>query len=83
MDAEWPWWLYRMGFALLGAFGTAWVNERTGREVSGGGWLGLLVGGLFGLYGLGMLWSWLLFDRPALPVRITNPKRRWYTWWLP
>lgn len=70
-------------YALLGAFGTAYVHERTGREVSTGGWIGLVLGAILGVYGLASLWVWLLYRSPGLPVTVQNRRRRWYTWFLP
>ena len=63
-------WLHVVASALVGAFGTALVHEKTGREVSTGGWIGLVVGALLGLYGLASLWVWLLYRQPGLPVRV-------------
>jgi hypothetical protein len=65
--------------ALLGAFGTAFVFEHTGRDVSKGGIIGLVLGGTAGWLGLIPMWVWL-FYRPE-PIRGRALRRRWYTWW--
>jgi hypothetical protein len=74
---------WRIVFALLGAFGTAYLHERQGRDVTMGGLLGLLIGGVGGIFFLVLFWVWLYYDRGGFtPVgRVYNPRKRWYNWW--
>ncbi|MCB9649765.1 MAG: hypothetical protein H6730_24670 [Deltaproteobacteria bacterium] len=81
MDPTIEIWLYRLFFALVGAFGTALIHEKTGREVSTGGWFGLLIGAFLGPYYLVSFWVWLFYRQPRLRVQVVNRRRRWYTWW--
>jgi|GEM_PF-1904843 len=83
MHDAWPWWVYTAMNALLGAFGTALVHEKTSRDVSLGGLVGLVMGGFFGLPGLVSFWVWLIYDKRTWRLSVSNPRRRWYTWWLP
>lgn len=74
--------LWRVVFALVGAFGTAYLHERQGRDVTMGGLLGLLVGGVGGIFFLMLFWVWLYYDRGLSSVgRMYNPRKRWYNWW--
>ena len=65
--------------AIVGAFGTAYVHERTGRDPGMGGTIGLLVGGIGSWWALVSLWAWLLYNKQ--PIRVSNPRQRWYSWW--
>lgn len=74
-------------WALLGSFGTAYLHERTGRDVQMGGILGLFVGGVGGIFFLVLLWLWIYYGSASYnPVgRVYRPagayRRRWYNWW--
>lgn len=69
-------------WGTIGSFGTAYLHERTGRDVQMGGLLGLVVGGALGIFGLVWLWMWVYYGNSYQPVgRMYNPKRRWYTWY--
>lgn len=69
---------------LFGAFGTAFVCERTGRDVSLGGMIGLAAGALLGPHYMVMAWVWLFVDRRTFVVRSVNGlRRRWWDWWRP
>jgi hypothetical protein len=66
-------------WALVGAFGTAWMHQITGRDPRTGGLIGLAVG-LLGPFWLVILWVWLYYNRkPGGGTRY----RYWYEWWIP
>ncbi len=71
--------LFILIHAVIGSFGTAYVFQYAGRDVSRGGVYGLLVGGMFGWMGLVPLWGWT-FLNPS-PLRVKNLGRPWYLWW--
>ena len=75
------WYLDRVAQALVGAFMTAFVHERTGRDVTLGGFIGLALGATAGIVGLVGLWVSLLMQPGWLTGRIFGPRQRWYTWW--
>jgi hypothetical protein len=68
--------------AVLGSFGTAYIHERTGRDVQLGGIIGALVGAVGGIFFLVMLWVWLLYGGGSFPIgRVYSSRRVWYRWW--
>lgn len=68
--------------ALVGSFGTAYVHQRTGRDVTMGGILGLLVGAVGSIFLLVMFWVWLYYSAPSPIGRVYGPRRKvWYHWW--
>lgn len=75
--------MWRIAAAIIGAFATAFLHEKTGRDVTMGGLIGLVVGAIGGWFFLMILWLWLYYDRTSLPVgRIYNARRPpWYRWW--
>jgi hypothetical protein len=73
----WTWW--SLVFAVVGAFGTAFVHEHTGRDPRTGGVIGAVVGFVLGPFYLVSLWVWLYYNR--LNVHIINRPRRWWSWW--
>ena len=68
-------------WALVGAFGTAWVHEITGRDPRIGGLIGLAVGLVLGPFYLVSFWVWLYYTRLSNYRIGTN--RRWFEWWRP
>jgi len=70
-------------WAIVGSFGTAFIHERTGRDVQMGGIIGLAVGAIGQLPLLVFLWIWLYYISPYRPVgRMYGTRRRnWYRWW--
>lgn len=68
-------------WALVGSFATAYVHEKTGRDVRMGGLIGLFVGAIGGAIFLGIYWLWLHFDRDTMPRRDLFDLRRWYEWY--
>ena len=74
--------MWTLFWAVVGSFGTAYIHERTGREVSMGGILGLLVGAVGGIFLLTLFWLWLWYGNHPTPVgKAYNLRRRWYRWW--
>ena len=70
-------------WGVIGSFGTAYLHQRTGRDVTMGGLLGALVGAVGGIFFLMLFWMWLYYDRQSLPLgRVYNSRRPpWYRWW--
>lgn len=69
-------------WAIVGSFGTAYLHQRTGRDVQMGGLLGALVGGVGGIFLLVMLWLWLYYGTLSPVGRMYGvPRRVWYRWW--
>ncbi|MBA3452888.1 MAG: hypothetical protein H0T42_07345 [Deltaproteobacteria bacterium] len=73
------WW--SLVFAIVGAFGTAWMHQHTGRDPRTGGVIGLAVGGVLGPFYLVSFWVWLYYTR--LNVHVIKRRRQWYEWWRP
>jgi hypothetical protein len=73
------WW--SLFWALVGAFGTAFMHQHTGRDTRTGGLIGLAVGGVLGPFYLVAFWVWLYYTR--LNVYIYKKSRRWFEWWRP
>jgi hypothetical protein len=74
--------VFRIVVAIIGSFGTAYLHQRTGRDVQMGGLIGLAVGGVLGMYFLLMLWVWVYYFSGSYPVgRIYNSRRMWFRWW--
>ena len=73
--------VWRVIWAVIGAFGTAWMHQETGRDPRMGGVIGLVVGFIFGPFFLVMFWLWLYYNR--LAPRVITKYRRWYEWWKP
>jgi hypothetical protein len=78
---------YAIGWALLwgiiGSFGTAFIHERTGRDVTMGGIIGFFVGAIGEIFLLVLLWMWLYYGNSYRPVgRMYGARRKvWYRWW--
>jgi hypothetical protein len=71
-------------WGVVGSFGTAYLHQRTGRDVQMGGLLGALVGAIGGIFLLVMLWIWLYYGNSgSTPVgrMYGRPRRVWYRWW--
>lgn len=73
------WW--SLFWALVGAFGTAFMHQHTGRDTRTGGLIGLAVGGILGPLYLVAFWVWLYYTR--LNVYVYKKSRRWFEWWRP
>ncbi len=72
-------------WAVVGSFGTAYIHERTGRDVQIGGLIGAAVGAVGSIFFLVCLWVWLYYGSGGFHTsntwRIHNARRRWYNWW--
>lgn len=68
--------------ALVGSFGTAYVHQQTGRDVTMGGIIGMLVGAVGSIFLLVMFWVWLYYAAPSSVGRMYGTRRKvWYRWW--
>jgi hypothetical protein len=78
----WYFALWTITWAVVGSFGTAFLHEKTGRDVTMGGLIGLVVGAVGGIFLLAMLWVYLYYMSPAPVGRVYGVRRkRWYQWW--
>ncbi|MBI5666701.1 MAG: hypothetical protein HZC41_01725 [Chloroflexi bacterium] len=69
-------------WALVGSFGTAFLHERTGRDVTMGGLIGLVIGAVGGIFFLACLWVWLYYyASPPVGRMYGRPRKVWYRWW--
>jgi hypothetical protein len=69
-------------WAVIGSFGTAYLHERTGRDVTMGGLIGALVGAVGNIFFLMILWVWLYYYAPSPVGRMYGTRRKvWYRWW--
>jgi hypothetical protein len=58
------------------------MHQRTGRDVTMGGIIGLVVGAIGGIFFLMMLWLWLYYGSGSYPVgRVYNSRKLWCKWW--
>ena len=73
------WW--SLVWAIVGAFGTAFMHQHIGRDPRTGGLIGLVLGLLFGPISLVCFWVWLYYNRQN--VHVIKNYRRWYEWWRP
>ncbi len=77
------WLMYAAFGAIVGSFGTAFIHQKTGRDVQMGGLLGAVVGAVGGIFFLMLLWLWLYYDGGMFRSvgRSYNVRRNWYNWW--
>jgi hypothetical protein len=73
--------LWAIFWAIVGSFGTAYLHQRTGRDVQMGGLIGAVVGAIGQIFFLMILWVWLYYGSPGPVGRLHNPRRVWYRWW--
>ena len=68
--------------AVVGSFGTAYIHQRTGRDVTMGGILGMVIGAIGSFVFLAMFWAWLYYMSPGPVGRVYGPRcKEWYRWW--
>jgi hypothetical protein len=78
------WYIIAWGafWGIIGSFGTAYLHQRTGRDVTMGGLLGGVVGAVGGIFFLMCLWVYLYYYSSAPVGRMYGPRRKvWYRWW--
>ena len=76
------WLLWALVWGTIGSFGTAFLHEKQGRDVTMGGLMGLVVGAIGGIFFLMLFWLWLYYQNPYSPVgRAYNLRKRWYNWY--
>jgi len=69
-------------WAIVGSFGTAFVHQKTGRDVQMGGIIGLVVGAVGQIFLLMVLWVWLYYGAAGGRARMYGaPRHLWYRWW--
>jgi hypothetical protein len=71
-------------WGIIGSFGTAYVHQRTGRDVQMGGLLGFAVGAIGQIFFLVPLWMWLYYGdsgHGSVGRMYGRPRRVWYRWW--
>ncbi len=74
--------MYAIFGAIIGSFGTAFIHQRTGRDVTMGGIIGLVVGAVGGIFFLMILWLYLYYGSSGPVGRMYGPHRKvWYRWW--
>ena len=69
--------------AVIGSFGTVtYIHQRTGRDVTMGGIIGMVIGAVGSFVFLAMFWAWLYYMSPAPIGRMYGTQRKqWYHWW--
>ena len=68
--------VWALVWGTVGSFGTAFLHDKTGRDVTMGGLIGLAVGGIFLLV---MLWVWLYYFANGSIGRVYGRTRKpWY-----
>lgn len=71
-----------IAWAIVGSFGTAFIHQKTGRDVQMGGIIGGVVGAVGGIFLLMLLWVWLYYLSSPQVGRMYGPRHRiWYRWW--
>jgi len=76
--------LWAIFWAIVGSFGTAYLHERTGRDVQMGGLIGLVVGAIGQIFFLMVLWIWIYYGSAGGwggARMYGRPRRVWYRWW--
>lgn len=73
--------MWRVLWAFVGAFGTAYLHERQARDVTAGGLIGIVVGAVGGILLLALFWVILYYTRPFIPKGEWVGYKRWYQWW--
>jgi hypothetical protein len=76
--------MWAIFWGVIGSFGTAFIHEKTGRDVQMGGVLGFIVGAVGSIFFLMILWVYLYYGSAGgwSGARMYGkPRRVWYRWW--
>jgi hypothetical protein len=74
--------LWGIFWAVVGSFGTAYLHQRTGRDVTMGGILGGVIGAFGGIFFLLGLWIYIYYYSSGPVGRMYGTRRKvWYRWW--
>ncbi len=73
--------MWALFWGVIGSFGTAFIHERTGRDVQMGGIIGFVVGAIGSIFFLMILWVWLYYGSGWSGPRVYGRRRVWYRWW--
>ncbi len=73
--------LWRVVLVVFGSFATAYIHQRTGRDVRMGGLIGAAVGGIGGIWFLLMVWVYIYYFAPSPIGHVYGSRRIWYRWW--
>jgi uncharacterized membrane protein YeaQ/YmgE (transglycosylase-associated protein family) len=74
--------IWSIAGAIVGSFGTAYIHQRLGRDVTMGGILGMVIGAIGSFVLLAMFWAWLYYMSPSTVGRVYGTRRKeWYRWW--
>jgi hypothetical protein len=74
--------LWGIFWAVVGSFGTAYLHQRTGRDVTMGGILGGVIGAFGGIFFLMGLWIYIYYYSSGPVGRMYGTRRKvWYRWW--
>ena len=76
--------MWAVFWGIVGSFGTAFIHQKTGRDVQMGGLIGFVVGAVGQIFLLVFLWVWLYYGSSSYGRvgRMYGPSRRvWYRWW--
>jgi hypothetical protein len=76
--------MWAIFWGVIGSFGTAFIHEKTGRDVQMGGVLGFIVGAVGSIFFLMILWVYLYYGSGGgwSGARMYGkPRRVWYRWW--
>ena len=73
---------WRIALAIFASFATAYLHQRTGRDITMGGLIGAAVAGIGGIWFLLMLWIWIYYFAGSPIGRMYGTRRKvWYRWW--
>jgi hypothetical protein len=74
--------MWALFWGVIGSFGTAFVHEKTGRDVTMGGLIGFAVGAIGEIFLLVLLWLWLYYGSHGPVGRMYGTRHKvWYRWW--
>ena len=75
--------MWALLWGVVGSFGTAFIHQKTGRDVQMGGLIGFLVGAVGSIFFLAILWVYLYYGSGGWHgARMYGaPRHVWYKWW--